>query len=149
MSKSSDKREAIQREAVQEEKDLEKNTKITPKTMIKTGDRLGTIAIHAINLESVGSKEYLVKCIRGLLEEIGEQDWNDYTQEELIAIGFKPLIKMKKNQLLLLAPLFLLKCTRKGFKLDSISGDTTEYTKDFKDHDTRNGVTAYGLLIKE
>lgn len=144
MSKSSDKREAIQREAVQEEKDLEKNIKITPKTMIKIGGRLGTIAIHAINLESVACKEYSVKCISGLLEEIGEQDWNDYTKEELIAIGFKPYMKMKKNQLLLLAPLFLLKCTRKGFKLDSISGGTTEYIKDFKDHDTR-----YGLLIKE
>ncbi len=110
--------------------------------MIKiTGGIINNIANYLFNnmgLDSETKTNYLIN-------QLGKQEWDKYTRDELKEIGFR--MWDEESDLLLSTPL-LLKLTNEGFELDSISCGKTEFNKELDLYDTRLGVTAYGIILK-
>lgn len=86
------------------------------------------------------SKEEVYKKLRS---DFGEQDWNGYTKQELKDIGF---MGWDEESGLLLAPPILLRMTKIGLELTSISEDTTKFNMEDNFYDVRFGATAYGVV---
>lgn len=84
----------------------------------------------------------------GLLDEIRKQiDWDHLTREEALELGFRRWSDDQPD--LYLLPLYLLPILPAGTKLICINGKEVIYDGYNVDMDTRGGLIAYGICIKE
>lgn len=79
--------------------------------------------------------------LKNFMKEVGKQDWNEYTRNELLDIGFTAWDEKD----LLLIPLVLFRMTKIGIQIKSINGQTKISTGE-EDDDTRFGMTAWGVV---
>ena len=105
--------------------------KITKEVMVNIANFLG---------ESIMSGNPKEKIVERLREDLGPQEWDKYSREELRELGFCDW----DGGGLLLAPPFMLQLTKEGFELDSISGEIIKFNKKL-DCDSRFGVSSYGV----
>ena len=92
-------------------------TKITKEHLKNLFKYLGNAVEFGYSKEEVHTR---------LKADFGEQDWNEYTKQELKDIGF---MEWDEESGLLLAPPILLRMTKIGLEISSISEDIAKFIR--------------------
>lgn len=103
-------------------------------------------SFHFYNWNGKFLKEESDRYMKQFKDWIGEVDLNKLTEEQAKLLGFK---KWDEHNSLMLIPLYLFDCIKKGNVVTGIGGEKKVWGIDHIDNDERFGVLSWGFYPKK